>query len=483
MPVPDPTGPAVYASNGLDLSVHPCFGVDARARYGRVHLPVALTCNVQCNYCDRRYDCVNESRPGVTSAALSPEQAADYVDEVVERAPSIRVVGIAGPGDPMADAERTLRTLELVRERHRDLLLCLATNGLELARHCDALAAFGVSHVTVTVNAVDPEIAGRVYAWVRRDGERLVGEDAGAYLWEAQQRGIAALVRRRVLVKVNTVVIPGVNQDHVIEVARTVARLGATRINCLPLRPVANTPFGRLAAPRRALLRWIRSECARYLPPMDHCAHCRADAVGLIGHGRSSETTRTLWKYSQTASPVERGGPEDSGARPEGRRDPPATDECRVADLPPTEPQSPAVQPRDRGLEEGRRFVGVLSRERLLVNLHLGEAERVFVFAREDDGFRLVDTRLLPRGTARVGRWQEMGNLLSDCSTLLVSGAGTTAKAALATAGLEVIETEGLIEDALDAVFEGRPLPRPRRMGGFRCGRGTGCNGTGTLCG
>jgi len=88
----------------MDLSTHPCFDNEARLKYARVHLPVAPACNVQCNFCDRKFDCANESRPGVTSVLLDPAQAARYVDEVVMKDPSIRVVGIAGPGDPLAPA-------------------------------------------------------------------------------------------------------------------------------------------------------------------------------------------------------------------------------------------------------------------------------------------------------------------------------------------------------------------------------------------
>ncbi|MGA8348672.1 MAG: nitrogenase molybdenum-iron cofactor biosynthesis protein, partial [Isosphaeraceae bacterium] len=84
----------------LDLSKHPCFDSKARHEFARVHLPVAPKCNIQCNYCDRQYDCCNESRPGVTSTVLSPKQALEYYKQVRQRVPDLAVVGIAGPGDP-----------------------------------------------------------------------------------------------------------------------------------------------------------------------------------------------------------------------------------------------------------------------------------------------------------------------------------------------------------------------------------------------
>ena len=67
-----------------DLSVierHPCFNVAAHKKHGRIHLPVAPKCNIQCRYCVRKFDCVNESRPGVVSQKLSPEQAVRKVLE------------------------------------------------------------------------------------------------------------------------------------------------------------------------------------------------------------------------------------------------------------------------------------------------------------------------------------------------------------------------------------------------------------------
>ena len=83
----------------IDFEKHPCFNPDAKGKYGRVHLPVAPKCNIKCNFCDRKYDCVNESRPGVTSNILTPVQAGIYMEKVLEKEPRITVAGIAGiPG-------------------------------------------------------------------------------------------------------------------------------------------------------------------------------------------------------------------------------------------------------------------------------------------------------------------------------------------------------------------------------------------------
>ena len=99
----------------IDFNSHPCFSKDAHKKYGRVHLPVAPRCNMQCNFCNRKYDCVNESRPGVTSAVLTPPQALAYLDHVLASRREISVVGIAGPGEPFANSDETMQTLRLVR--------------------------------------------------------------------------------------------------------------------------------------------------------------------------------------------------------------------------------------------------------------------------------------------------------------------------------------------------------------------------------
>lgn len=50
---------------------HPCYSEEAHHHYARMHVAVAPACNMQCNYCNRKYDCANESRPGVVSEKLT----------------------------------------------------------------------------------------------------------------------------------------------------------------------------------------------------------------------------------------------------------------------------------------------------------------------------------------------------------------------------------------------------------------------------
>ena len=87
---------------------HPCYS------FARMHVAVAPACNIQCHYCNRKFDCAAESRPGVVSERLTPEQALRKVMAVAQAVPALSVVGIAGPGDALASAEATFRTCALV---------------------------------------------------------------------------------------------------------------------------------------------------------------------------------------------------------------------------------------------------------------------------------------------------------------------------------------------------------------------------------
>jgi len=267
---------------------HPCFSGKAAARFGRVHLPVAPRCNIRCNYCNRLYDCPNEGRPGVTSRVMDTGEALDFLERAMAMGP-ISVAGVAGPGDPLANPRETFAALELVREAHPDLLRCLSTNGLALPEHIDEVVSLA-SHVTVTVNAVDEAVGSKVYRWVNTGDRVYRSREAAAALVERQLKGIQRLKEAGLVVKVNTVVVPGVNEGQVPVIASVMKDLGVDLYNAMPLFPVAGTPFAGLPEPGRARMRELRKAAGSYLPQMTHCARCRADAAGMIGTSQKVET-------------------------------------------------------------------------------------------------------------------------------------------------------------------------------------------------
>jgi nitrogen fixation protein NifB len=261
---------------------HPCFGGDHR-KNGRIHLAVAPRCNIQCGYCTRKHDCVNESRPGVTSRIQTPAEALETVRTVMASqtlGPVIKVAGIAGPGDPLAN-EETFETFRLIGEEFPHLIKCLSTNGLLLPEKIDLLQEIGLQSLTVTVNAMDPEVGARIYSHIRYHGGRYSGAEAAGILIANQLEGIARAVDYGMTVKVNTVLIPGVNDHQVPLIAERVKQLGAFVMNVMPLIPQAK--FAGVPAPSPEFLEQVRSSNEQIIGQFRHCRQCRADAIGLIG--------------------------------------------------------------------------------------------------------------------------------------------------------------------------------------------------------
>ena len=414
-------------------SAHPCFDAEARHTKARVHLPVAPKCNVQCNYCNRKYDCVNESRPGVTSAVLSPYQALEYLKELNKYLENISVIGIAGPGDPFANPEETIETIRLIKQTFPDKIFCLSTNGLNLKPYINEIAQLGVTHVTITINAVDPEITSKVYSWVRHDKKVYRGVAGAELLLKRQLECIPLLKARGIVVKINTIIMPGINDDHIYEVAKTVVALGADVMNCMPMVPNKDTVFENIPAPSKAMIFKARTQAKEFIGIMEHCSRCRADAAGLLGQD-----------YKDAFGMIQ-----EFASRP----------------LFPT---------------DDRPYVAVATYEGHLVNMHLGEADTLYIFKQTPNGFHFVEERMTPPTGTGDFRWINLSNTLKDCRAILVAGVGENPTNILKHSGIRVIQMTGLIDEGLDAVFNGTTIKTIKKADAFKCGES--CRGNAQGC-
>ena len=268
------------------MKSHPCFSKEAHGRFGRIHLPVAPACNIQCRYCTRKCDCVNESRPGVCSVVLNPVEALFRVDALVERNENLTVIGIAGPGDPLAN-EATFETLRQISRKYPDLVLCVSTNGLCLPDRIDDLIKAGVRGLTITINGVGPETVEKVCSWVNYRGRKYTGMEAAELLFANQWRGLRNAVDAGMTVKVNTVLIPGVNDADIPYIAWLAGSKGADVMNVLPLIPQAE--FANIEKPSPGTVAAMRLECSQHLKQMNHCGQCRADACGKLNEDKDME--------------------------------------------------------------------------------------------------------------------------------------------------------------------------------------------------
>jgi nitrogen fixation protein NifB len=370
----------------------------------------------------------------VTSSVLSPEQAAVYVGKVLEKEPRISVVGIAGPGDPFANGQETIATLRLIRKQFPDMLLCVSSNGMGIGPYIEALAELDVSHVTITVCAVEPEIGKKIYSWVRDGNIVYRGLAAANLLLARQMEAITQLKNFGITVKVNCIVIPGVNDHHIETVAAKMKEMGVDLLNCMAMFPNINTPFGSLTQPGKKTMEEIRKKAEDYLPQMRHCTRCRADAVGLLEDDKTVEFRSCLADCS-------------------------------------TLPPIPAAK---------RPYVAVATQEGVLVNQHLGEAKEFQIWGLEGEKYQLIENRKAPVSGGGIRRWHQLAKVLADCRAVLISGIGPTPAEILEKSGTLPVEASGFIEEGLAAIYQGKKteLLRGRRKS---CASGQ-CSGTGTGC-
>lgn len=256
---------------------HPCLG--RALNKGRVHLPVSPACNIKCRFCTRGFN-ASEYRPGVTRQILSVEDVGETVKKALALCPQISVVGIAGPGDALA-SDHALRCFIRLHREFPELIGCMSTNGLMLPEYMDDIVRAGIRSVTVTVNAVEASLLSQIVERITLDGKSITGEDGAKALLTRQFQGIRRLAEKDVLVKINTVLIPQINGNHIDEIARAVAGQGASIINIIPLIPQGD--FAHMEPPDCEQISQARADAEQYLPVFRHCQHCRADACGLLG--------------------------------------------------------------------------------------------------------------------------------------------------------------------------------------------------------
>jgi len=270
--------PQSKKTEGLRLERHPCFSDAAHMKWGRVHLAVAPMCNISCKYCLRKLNKV-EDRPGVAEKILTPEEALKKVEDAKKKFP-ITVVGIAGPGESLAN-EETFKTFELVDKHHPDLIKCFSTNGLLLLDSIERLKKLNVNTITVTVNTLDPTTGEKIYNFVTLDSKTYKGKEAAEILIKRQIEGVREAIKAGFTLKINSVYIPGENSDQMDEIAKFYSEMGIEIMNIIPLIPIHE--MSGYPAPNCEELKEARVKCEAYVKQFKKCKQCRADAVGVPG--------------------------------------------------------------------------------------------------------------------------------------------------------------------------------------------------------
>lgn len=392
---------------------HPCFNCGAH-EYARMHLPIAPKCNISCNYCVRKYDCPNESRPGVTTQVLNPEEAYAKYMQVKKKVDKLSVIGIAGPGDALANFEETKKTLELIRKEDKDVTFCLSTNGLMLPRYANELIKLGVSHVTVTLNAVDPQIGGQIYKYIDYMGVRYYGETGAAILLANQLSGISLLTSQGIVCKVNIVMLKGINEFHIPEVVKKVKELGGTITNIMQLIPVEGSVFEDLPLVSNKEIMMMRKKCGETMTQMYHCKQCRADAIGQLEQDRSIEFNA-----------------------------------CH---------SSKGKEPEIKDLKQ-KLTLAVATKSGMIVDQHFGQVTELYVYEYVNGLAKFKEKRNINKyceGNDSCGDKEDkismILNTVLDCDAVIAMRVGESPKQKLIQQGIQVFTTYDKIEDSVKMV-------------------------------
>ncbi|MCE1181257.1 MAG: nitrogenase cofactor biosynthesis protein NifB, partial [Rhodocyclales bacterium] len=378
------------------------------------------------------------------------------------------VLGIAGPGDPLANPSRTFETFRQLSDKAPDIKLCVSTNGLSLPEHVDEIAKHNIDHVTITINCVDPEIGAKIYPWIYWQNKRIFGIEGARILIEQQQKGLQMLTERGILVKVNSVLIPGVNDQHLKEVSKIVKAKGAFLHNVMPLiaEPEHGTYYGLMEhpSPTDAELQALQDECAGDMAMMRHCRQCRADAVGLLGEDRGDEFTMDKIDVMEV----------DYEAAMARRK------EVHDAIIDKLEAKRGIVKPQvDDGIPAGSRPVLMaVAGKNGVVAEHFGHAKEFLIYEASPEGVRFIGhrkTELYCGGMDSCGEGDDAPDSLLDrnikvlagCEVVLCSKIGYEPWGKLEAAGIAPNGEHAMeaIEDAVRAVYKeiaatGKLLPR-----------------------
>jgi nitrogenase cofactor biosynthesis protein NifB len=384
---------------------HPCY--NGGCKNARIHLPTAPSCNISCNYCNRRYDCVNESRPGVCSEILTPQAAAERYLKARAAVVNLQVAGIAGPGDPLADFDKTEETFRLIRELDQEVIFCLSTNGLYLERYAERIKKLGVTHVTVTINTLRPETGAVIYREVTYDGAVYTGAAAAELLLEKQLAGLKKLQELDRTAKVNTVLIKGVNDDEIENIAEKASGCGVYMGNIMQLIPASGSVFENMPLTSNAELNEARKRCGKFLKQMYHCQQCRADAVGTLEHDSSAEFS----------------GRSKTGA------------------------DSPA---------EGRLKILATSSDRRIINQHFGHADKFYIYQYDNGRIHLLEVREVLKYCNGPGSCNDEGEKIDQlikattgCDVILTMRIGLEPQRILEQQGKKVLTTYGFINESI----------------------------------
>jgi nitrogen fixation protein NifB len=264
-------------------------------------------------------------------------------------------------------------------------------------------------------------------------------------------QGLEMLTERGILCKVNSVMIPGINDKHLVEVNRAVKSRGAFLHNIMPLisAPEHGTVFGLTGqrGPTAQELKALQDSCEGEMNMMRHCRQCRADAVGLLGEDRSAEfTTEKIMEMEVSYDLESRQAYQN------------AVEQERLAKVAAKNAELETLAAEEAS--DIKILVAVATKGQGRINEHFGHAKEFQVYELSSKGAKFVGHRRVDLycqgGYGEEDSLETVIKAINDCAAVFVAKIGHCPKDELTAAGIEPIDQYAFefIEQSAIAYFK-----------------------------
>ena len=254
------------------IEKHYCFNTEQLEEvWGRIHVPLAKVCSLNCVYCGYHKDCnitSNIWRPGTVSGTVEGKQDIyKYLQQSFDLFQGVKIIGVSGPGDPLENMSQMRNLVTIMCRYFPQMYLCMCTNGSVYNSDTQWLLNQPIlRYITLTVNTMDSDKYPLIY-------RRYCNPEIPRDMLDNQLKIIHKCVKNKIKVKVNTIYLQGVNDQEISGMFDCLLKEG---VSCFNLIPRVNTVTGRYDCQKNFEKLQKALIDANY-PLMTRCKQCRAD--------------------------------------------------------------------------------------------------------------------------------------------------------------------------------------------------------------
>lgn len=338
--------------------------------------------------------------------AIPLDGALTWIKENLEQGAHLTTLEIGGPGDPLATPELTLEISSRICSEYPAIIVQIATLGLNGSQYAADLAKAGIKGITLLVDAVDAEIAQKIYAWIRPSTKTVPIKQATEILVTEQSLAVTAFKDAGLTVTIRTTVYPGSNDKHVGAIAKKMSALGVNSMEIVPFTHTdENSDNATPCHAKKKLMQELRAQASQHVTNVA----IRHKNPAKIGSGCTS-----------------------------------LAGNCASHD---------AMLPKP---SKDKPNVAVVSSNGMTIDLHLGQAYQALIYGPREDGLPcLLGARPVPEPGGGGSRWEGLAESIKDCFAILTASAGDSPRKILAQHGITVLINEGEIEGTVDVLFGG----------------------------